>query len=214
MARERALTELEGTVLGVVWARQPCTPYQVRREFLDSPSPYWSGSAGAIYPLMARLESVGLVAGAAHATGLRAARRYRVTPAGRRALKAWVSPPLDDSAIGVPPDPLRTRIAFMSVMPVAGQRALLRHAATRMREHLELAERYAAATRSDGLYFELMGRGAIAMMRTRLEWIASVERALAQSADLKPARAARRPVLGGEGATPPSASRPARRGRR
>ena len=80
MATSRALTELEGTVLGLVWARQPCTPYRVRREFTDSPSPYWSGSAGAIYPLMARLESAGLLRSAPHATGERGSRRYRLTP--------------------------------------------------------------------------------------------------------------------------------------
>src|SRR5262245_13459166 len=52
MTSSRNLTELEGTALGVIWAGQPCTPYRVRRVFLDSPSPSWSGSAGAIYPLI------------------------------------------------------------------------------------------------------------------------------------------------------------------
>ena len=55
------LTDLEQAALGVVWRDGPCTPYQVRKQFLDSPTPSWSGSAGTIYPLMRRLEDMGLV---------------------------------------------------------------------------------------------------------------------------------------------------------
>ena len=117
MRRGRPLTELEGSVLGLVWARQPCTPYRVRREFTDSPSPHWSGSAGAIYPLMERLETAGLLRSVAHTTGARGSRLYRITPAGRRALERWVGPPVPDEVAGVPPDPIRMRIASMEVLP-------------------------------------------------------------------------------------------------
>ena len=34
----------------------PATPYAVRKDFLDSPTPQWSGSAGTIYPLVARMQ--------------------------------------------------------------------------------------------------------------------------------------------------------------
>src|SRR5215470_17811250 len=50
-----ALTELEGCVLGMIALRGPCTPYAVRREFQESPSQYWSASAGAVYPLVVRM---------------------------------------------------------------------------------------------------------------------------------------------------------------
>lgn len=176
--RGRSLTELEGTVLGVVQARRPCTPYQVRREFLDSPSPYWSGSAGAIYPLMERLERAGLLAGAVHVTGARRGRRYRLTAAGRRALRRWVAPPLADTVVGVPPDPLRTRIAFLDVLPPADRRAFLRDAAQRMRQHLAAAERGLATGEPGGPYFELMAEGAVAMLRARLAWLARARRTL------------------------------------
>lgn len=174
MATSRALTELEGTVLGLVWARQPCTPYRVRREFTDSPSPYWSGSAGAIYPLMARLESAGLLRSAPHATGERGSRRYRLTPAGRRALERWVGPPVPDQVAGVPPDPLRMRIASMNVLPPARRSALLAALESRMLELLTRAERAHDQGRSGGGLFDLMSLGAIAMQRTRIEWIRSV----------------------------------------
>lgn len=172
MPRKRELTELEATVLGVVWSRQPCTPYQVRREFMDSPSPYWSGSAGAIYPLMARLEDAGYVRSREHATGSRNSRLYSVTPAGRGALLRWVGPPVPDEVAGVPPDPLRTRVAFMTVLPASRRLKFLEQIEARMVEFLEVAERdRAAAAQPADPYFDLMARGAIAAQRTRLAWI-------------------------------------------
>ncbi|MFN8179020.1 MAG: PadR family transcriptional regulator [bacterium] len=178
MGRARPLTELEGTVLGVVWSRQPCTPYQVRRQFTDSPSPHWSGSAGAIYPLMVRLEEAGLVRSQAHATGSRKSRRYRVTAEGRAALARWVGPPVGDEIVGVPPDPLRARIAFLTVLPLAKRRKLLEVIEGRIAEFLDLSERSREEGLFSGPYFDLMVVGAIAMQRTRLEWVRSVTAAL------------------------------------
>lgn len=119
MVPQRALTELEGTVLGVVRLRQPCTSYRVRREFTESPSPYWSGSAGAIYPLMTRLERAGLLRSTAESTGSRRSREYRLTAAGRAALVRWLGPPVPPEVVGVPPDPLRTRVPFLEALPPA-----------------------------------------------------------------------------------------------
>jgi DNA-binding PadR family transcriptional regulator len=174
MRRARPLTELEGTVLGVVWSRQPCTAYQVRREFTDSPSPYWSGSAGAIYPLMARLQAAGLLRSQAHATGARKSRRYTLTAAGRAALARWVGPPVPDHIVGVPPDPLRARITFMRVLPAARRRVFLRAIEAGMQKFLELAEQEYARGGYGGPDFEPMARGALAMQKARLEWFRSV----------------------------------------
>lgn len=171
MPPARPLTELEHTVLGVVWSRQPCTPYQVRREFTESPSPYWSGSAGAIYPVMARLEAGRLLRSQAHATGSRKSRLYRVTPAGRAVLVRWIGPPIPADVVGVPPDPLRTRIAFSTVLPAARRRRFLEEVEARLAEFVGVSERSYAEGRFVNAYFELMARGAVAMQRTRLEWI-------------------------------------------
>lgn len=171
MTRARAMTELEGTVLGVVWARQPCTPYQVRREFTESPSPHWSGSAGAIYPLMARLEEAGLVVSVAHATGARQSRLYRVTPAGRRRLRRWVGPPVPAELVGVPPDPLRMRVALLTVLPPAQRLAFLEKIEAALRKLLAFEEAEAVARRTGDPGFAWMARGAVAMQKTRLKWL-------------------------------------------
>jgi PadR family transcriptional regulator len=71
---KRALTELESCVLGVVWQRGPCTAYTVRRE-------HWSSSAGSIYPVLARLESLGLIDGEEASWGAGTKKHYRATAA-------------------------------------------------------------------------------------------------------------------------------------
>jgi DNA-binding PadR family transcriptional regulator len=188
----RPLTELEGTALGVLWTRQPCTPYQVRREFLDSPSPHWSGSAGAIYPLVVRLERAGLVTSAAHATGSRRSRRYRVTPAGRRALIRWMGPPVGDDVVGVPPDPLRARIALLALFPPAQQQAYLRQVEVGLGEMIERSRAYESKIVGDP-YTARMSRGAIAMQATRLEWIRALRRTLTREATQATGKAALSP---------------------
>ena len=176
MAGPRRWTELECTVLGVVWAHQPCTAYQVRRAFTDSPSPHWSGSAGAIYPLMARLESAGLLRSEAHATDARPSRLHRLTPAGRRALTRWVRPAAPEAIVGVPPDPLRTRITFLGVLPPEAQAAFLREVEDGLRQAVARAPLEMARGRAGGPDAEAIARGATAIQRTRLAWISALRR--------------------------------------
>jgi DNA-binding PadR family transcriptional regulator len=107
----RTLTELEGAVLGAVVRDGPCTSYAVKEMFRASPSEFWSGSAGSIYPLMKRLEQRGLVASEKGSTGRRGHRTYRATPKGRRAFARWMTDAERAAAMGI--DPLRTRLVFL-----------------------------------------------------------------------------------------------------
>jgi DNA-binding PadR family transcriptional regulator len=174
MRKFKPPTELEGTVLGIVWHEGPTTAYKIRRVFMDSPSPYWSGSAGAIYPLVARLEASGLLTSEPHATGSRRALHYRITPRGKRALASWLGDPENDLVTGVPPDPLRTRLPFLEVLPVAERRAYLDRAAARMRVHLERSREKLGVARREGPREVAVTEGAIAMLETRLKWIKRV----------------------------------------
>lgn len=110
-------SELEGFVLGLVWQMGPCSPYEVRRHMQASPSTQWSASAGAIYPLLQRLERSGLVKSASKRNGKRERREYQVTKKGSAALRAWVGPPLASEAVTVAHDPLRSRARFLEVLP-------------------------------------------------------------------------------------------------
>ena len=61
-APESALSELEGGVLGLVTEAPGSTAHSIREQFRQSRSSHWSGSAGAIYPLVKKLHEQGLLA--------------------------------------------------------------------------------------------------------------------------------------------------------
>ena len=132
-----------------------------------------------IYPLMGRLEAAELVRSVPSATGARRSRMYRVTSVGRRALARWVGPPLSDEVVGVPPDPLRMRVACLNVLPEAQRLALMRAMESRVRAEVLKSQRALRERRAAGNGFEFMASGAIAMQKTRLAWVRGVRRALA-----------------------------------
>lgn len=172
----RGLSELEGCVLGLVWKEGPLTPYAVRRELRESPNPHWGQSAGSIYPVFRRLEEAGLVASAVHATGARRALRYRITARGRNALRRWIGPPVGALAASLPPDPLRTRMTFLDALEPHERAAFLAAAEKRITAQIERAERYRAKAAADP-FRRLVSDGAMAMMRTRRDWIRGARRA-------------------------------------
>ena len=186
MAGARALTELEGAVLGTIRLKGPCTPYAVRREFRSSLTPYWSGSAGAIYPLIRRLEGQGLIRSADGTTGRRRSKRYSLTPGGREALRRWLGPPLADRTLGVPPDPLRTRMRFLGALPPKRKMSFLTQAQRWLPAHLAQVEKESERYRRAGaLHAHLMALGAVRVLRARLKWIREVVAELGDSSRRK-----------------------------
>src|SRR5215472_782767 len=85
----RAVTELEGAALAVIYRLGACTPYRVRLDFQSSRSSEWSGSAGAVYPALRRLDAAGLLR-AGQGARRRGSVLYTLSPAGRRALAGWL----------------------------------------------------------------------------------------------------------------------------
>ncbi len=140
MAR-RSRSELECFVLGLVWQLGPGSPYDVRRHVQSSPSTQWSASAGAIYPLMRRLERAGLLSARVERSGKRRRREYRITPRGVAALRAWIGPPLAPEAVTVAHDPLRSRARFLGALTAEQQRAWI----TAARAALDEVERRVCA---------------------------------------------------------------------
>lgn len=170
--RVNKLTELEGAVLGTIFGSGPCTPYRARQPFLESPSPYWSGSAGAIYPVIKRLAERKLIKAESTATGRRAATEYRISNQGVTELMRWVTDAGEvDSVIGVPMDPLRTRLTFLSSLSPSKQRRLLSRVATRLRSVEQAVVTDAAEKKGTDIYAFITARGAAIMSRARTQWI-------------------------------------------
>lgn len=67
--------------------------YEVKRYMELSARFFWALSPVQIYPELKKLEEAGLVTGRDEPRGKRARRLYRLTPAGRRALREWLSRP-------------------------------------------------------------------------------------------------------------------------
>jgi DNA-binding PadR family transcriptional regulator len=167
----RPLTELEGCVLGVFVRSGPCTPYFVRKEFLNSYVPLWSGSAGAIYPLVNRLKKAGLLEVASGRGRLEGSRRFRITKKGRDVLRTWLNSPAEPSVIGPPADPIRNRIEFLISLTPRARNAFLLEVEVRISKQLDRMEREIEShDRAD--YFEFLAVTAtIASAKARLEWV-------------------------------------------
>jgi PadR family transcriptional regulator AphA len=86
------LTSVGKVILGALHGR-PRTGYEIKRLVDHSTRFFWAASYGQIYPELRRLEEEGLIAGASEPRGERKRRVYRLTPAGRRALRKWLLAP-------------------------------------------------------------------------------------------------------------------------
>ncbi|MCP4247832.1 MAG: PadR family transcriptional regulator [bacterium] len=173
----RMLTELEQVVLGIVWKKGPCTAYAVRREFAASPSSHWTGSAGAIYPLVRRLERAGYLQSTAGTQGRRPRRTYTITRRGTTCLRRWIAPPLPEHAAAITYDPLRSRMYFLAALKPADRRRFLADAKQALRRQLRVVEaecdRY---QRLGDTYSHLAMTGARHIMLARIAWLTEVTR--------------------------------------
>jgi DNA-binding PadR family transcriptional regulator len=170
---------LEACVLGLVSNEGPCTPYRVHRILKSSPSPHWSGSAGAVYPVFKRLEDRGLVNSRAVRRGKRTGRMCRISAAGARALRQWLGPPLPSWITDLPIDPLRTRLRFLGALPLERRRRFVDGALRALREsQAVIAEDGRRLKTEDDPFAEAMARGAYLVTEARVAWLEEVAKML------------------------------------
>jgi DNA-binding PadR family transcriptional regulator len=172
---KRHLTELENCVLGVVWQRGPCTAYTVRREFTLSSSSHWSSSAGSIYPVLARLERLGLIEAEEASWGAGRKKQYRATAAGLSALKEWIGPPLRDWTAAATFDPIRTRTYFLAALTPAARRRFFAEAERMTRAELSRF-RSSEHMASEDPWERLASLGVVFELEGRLRWLEKVRR--------------------------------------
>ena len=174
------MTELEGTVLGVIWSREPITAYGVMQRFLASPTRGWSSSAGAIYPAIKRLIREGLVQSTPEPGDKRSTRQLTLTSKGKSALCKWLLE-LEEWMGGAVVDPVRTRINYIGALPRAQQLALVENARTNARAALEELDGFVPdPTAHEPLGLEIASRGARADVEARLAWLDQVRALLAE----------------------------------
>jgi DNA-binding PadR family transcriptional regulator len=170
-------SELEGVVLGMLWAMGPKTAYSIRQTFLKSPNPHWATSAGTIYPLVKRLHQRGLIRAERHATGKREGLMYTLTPNGMKALKRWIGPTPPPVATAVPIDPLRLRIRFMGALSEKERKVLFNAARRDLKKSLKWLESEGVKSRDEkDPFLYLAFRGSIMTNKSRLAFVDEAEK--------------------------------------
>jgi DNA-binding PadR family transcriptional regulator len=171
------VTELESCVLGIVWQGGPLTAYEVAKPFADSQSSYWSGSAGAIYPLVKRLEEKGFIKGKLTPWNGRKKRTFTITNQGLSQLRTWLSPPYTPDVGAASFDPIRTRLVFIEALPKAARAQFIDDAERVVSSQLKELQKLYRQERERERHFDAIStRGAIHELQARLRWLAEVRR--------------------------------------
>lgn len=173
MTPDRPLSPLELTALGIVLKRGPCVAHAVVAEFQGSSTFAYRSGAGAVYPLLKRLVGFGLL-------GLEG-RHYSLTEAGAEALRNWLRPPLDASALSTNLDLIRSRAYFLKLLPPAEVAAFIDYARDNLVEVLEECRATTERYRTAGDRFsEWAMRGAELETEARIAWLTEMRAALVE----------------------------------
>lgn len=155
-----SLTPTSYLVLGLVGREGECTSYDMKMLVSQSIGYFWTFPHSQLYAEPARLVGLGLLSEERERAGRRR-RTYRLTDAGRSALRAWLAEPTDE------PTEIRDlavlKLFFGRQAEPSQTRMLAEHAATahrkRLAEYEAIAElpgidRHERATLEMGLNFE------------------------------------------------------------
>lgn len=145
----RTPTALEYALLGLLH-QQPQSGYDLRKILEMTALGNYSGSPGAVYPALKRLEEHGLIQGDIDSTkALRPRKVFRPTGAGMEMFRDWLQCDLERGDVERRIDELMLRFAFHSVLD--SRAATLRFLAS----FLEEVERYVEdLSRQAGLFPE------------------------------------------------------------
>jgi DNA-binding PadR family transcriptional regulator len=175
----RALSRMELTVLGLVSRGEPCTAYWIRRQFQGSPSSHFSGSAGAVYPAVRRLEQQRLLRAAAQSKSGRKARGYALTGSGKKALQKWLLPPLPAEDVACLVDPVRTRVYYLEALSPGDRMRFVEDALAQTRAYAAVVKADCDARKLAGETLQHLGaRGVLHEVRARIRWLEELRREL------------------------------------
>ncbi len=134
-------------VLGLLAAHGPLTPYELKGKVSGSVGYFWAFPHSQLYVEPPRLVSLGLVEEEREETGRRR-RRFRITPAGREAVAAWVAEPVHEHT--QIRDLALLKLFFGELVPPARIAELARGREAAHRERLAVYEQIEAALNSAG----------------------------------------------------------------
>jgi PadR family transcriptional regulator AphA len=118
---------------------KPSSGYDLRKIFSSTSLKTYSGSPGAIYPALQRLQKQGLIRGTVEeGSGLRRRQIFRLAPKGVAELKAWIALPItrEELTSGLKTMMLRFAFSEIAVGPAASL-AILKSLETALQPHLQ-----------------------------------------------------------------------------
>lgn len=179
-AGTQSATELESCVLAIIEQVGSCTRYSVRKYLAESLSSFWSGSAGAIYPMLQRFTAKGWVDVVEEPFGSRKRSLYQLTPLGRTHLHRWLSAPVPIEAAAHTYDPLRARVFFLDMVEKEEQLEFLDDSISKTAEMIEKHRADRDELPSGTSSWEFRGReGALRELEARAEWLNEVRASVA-----------------------------------
>ncbi|MDR3691113.1 MAG: PadR family transcriptional regulator [Fimbriimonas sp.] len=164
----------EYTILGLVWAKGPCTTYTIMREMAASPTTFYRNRAATTYRTVHRLESAGLVAPVDGTVGARQDRLIRISEAGALSLESWLTPPLSNVEVAHTIDLVRLRMYFIGALPAQKRTELVDDALLRLKDRLRVVETTAERERENDPYAYLATLGAVLETQARIRWLEAV----------------------------------------
>jgi DNA-binding PadR family transcriptional regulator len=173
----RKLNNTAVVVLGLVDAGRR-NGYEIQQAIGRSTRYFWSASPGGIYPELKRLEDDGLLASSDDPRGEGARHSYEITPAGREALREWVTD--EDEGLFEMRNEDLLRLFFASGLDTEGQVGILRRIRRRHEdivEQLETVTRPVAEANAAPQRLLVLEYG-VAMHRSAADWCAAAEREL------------------------------------
>jgi DNA-binding PadR family transcriptional regulator len=137
------LTLLEYALLGLLH-QTPQSGYALRKLFATTPLAHFSDSPGSIYPALRRLQARKLIAGTVEREHvLRPRQTFRLTDAGRTALKAWAGAPVTEDDVIYGSDSLMLRFSFVDqVLGAEAARAFLVSLEAAVAAHLPSLQKF------------------------------------------------------------------------
>ena len=143
-AKDPVLNPTALAILALIGIR-PITGYQLTQQARRSLVAIWPKADSVLYEHPRRLEALGLIRCTVEANGNRTRKRYRITAAGRRALRRWLAS--EPKAVGLEIEPL-LRLIFADHGSLEDAHravaALEQWARTRLEDGLPVAEAYQA----------------------------------------------------------------------
>jgi DNA-binding PadR family transcriptional regulator len=163
------LSDLEGAVMAQIGHHGPVTGYAVVKRFAQSSSEFWSGSAGAVYPLIKRLAARQLLSTTEALDGKRARTDYVLTAAGHAALKAWLLDAQRACDLGF--DPLRTRLVHLDQCSASERKRFIKEVKAQLLTAMQ------TPARTDDPRFQALHRS---VTQARFDWFTALAAGLSK----------------------------------